>query len=819
MCHEILAKPTPGFGIYFTFNGFFMLKYFILFLLIGSPHVAVFTKPITHHLTEVGFNLSSTMGEIDNNIDQNQYSVAVNPDKNYVFRDPFGQNTPNGYLGFKKDSVPIADTTWLRQLSSVEILSNFTGSRDGCNTTKWGKTELQKLNNGRDMPMILESMPSVVTTSDAGNGIGYTSMRIRGVDQTRINININGVQLNEVESHQVFWVDLPDFASSVQQIQVSRGLSVSSNGSGSFGANISLMTNNVTPLPYANIDLGVGSFNSRRQSVSFGTGTLKNGLSLEGRLSNIQSDGFVDRAKSDLQSLFGALSYMNKKSIFKLLAWTGRETTYQSWNGVPESRFKNDQAGMQSYIDRNFITEQEATRLLNSDQRYNVFTYENQNDNFKQDHVQFIGTHAFDSKWSAGGIFHARQGSGFYEEYRTNDNLNNYVDTGDTIIYTNLVRERWLSNLFGGARLFVNYEGARLTSRIGLISNFYNGTHFGKINWTQNNFNLTAGQEYYRTRSNYTEMSAFVNQSFHVNDRLDVHADVQVRKLKYECIGIENGKTPVNITYDYLFVNPKIGASYAFLERSILSGSYSYAQAPPLREDFIQNQNIIQPQQESMQNMELGIQTSKGNFTGQVNIYGMFYKNQLVQTGKINDTGAALRVNIPNSYRIGTELQAKYQLSTHWDIGGNYTWSRNKIKAFEEEIFNYDNGAADIVFHENKDISFSPNGIGFAQLNYSKQVFHASVSSKYVGRQYLDNTQNKSRSLDPYNTINTQIGLHFKPSWCKAFDIIADVYNLLNVRYANNGYTYSYTSGQLVTENFVFPQAGINGMLTLRVSW
>lgn len=670
------------------------------------------------------------------------------------------------------------------------------------------KSEIAKRNLGQDIPILLNFTPSVVSFSDAGAGVGYTGLRIRGSDQTRINATINGIPLNDAESHGVFWVNMPDFASSVENVQIQRGVGTSTNGAATFGASLNFQTDTRRDEAYAELDNGFGSFNTWRHTVKAGTGLLNNRFAVDARLSKITSDGYVDRAFSDLNSWFVSGGFYGEKSVIKLVAFSGREQTYQSWNGLPESKLKTDR-------------------------RDNFYTYDNETDNYQQDHYQLIYTGKVGSNWKTNFALHYTYGRGYFEQFRENDRLSNYnlpnlVVGNEVISRSDIIRRRWLDNDFYGFVGSANYVSTdgKLDFIIGGGANRYDGGHFGEIIWARFAGNTNIRDRYYDNNAIKDDRNIYTKATYEIKPGLNLFGDLQLRGINYSFIGVNDDLRIVDGQANYTFFNPKLGFSYEKGNQTWYA-SYAVANREPTRSDFTDNPITEVPRPERLNNVEAGVRAKAGSFSYNANFYYMGYKDQLILTGQINDVGAYIRENVASSYRAGIELDGAYQLSGAWTLGGNITFSQNKIREFTEYIDDYsvEDFRQETFTYTNTDIAFSPNVVGSAIIEY-KPTKNLSLNwlSKYVGRQFLDNTANEARSLDAFFTNDLRISYAATPRFFKGLEVNLLINNIFNELYEPNGYTFSYfvpggNGRELVTENFYYPQAGTNFLLGLRMKF
>lgn len=695
------------------------------------------------------------------------------------------------------------------------------------------KQAIQKQNFGQDIPYLLNWTPSVVTTSDAGAGVGYTGIRVRGSDATRVNVTINGIPYNDSESLGTFWVNIPDIASSAQSIQVQRGVGTSTNGGGAFGATINMQTNVRNDEPYGEVTNSVGSFNTRRHTLGFGTGLMKGHWVLDGRISKIASDGFIDRASSDLQSYYFSGGYYGKNTMFKAIVFGGSERTYQSWYGVPESRLKNDTEAMLATAANEGWNEAQTNNLLTSGSRtFNPYMYENQVDNYNQDHYQLHVSQRFSEVVTLNTSLHYTYGRGYYEEYRYDDDISGYGMTylitdddgesndNDTITSTDLIRRRWLDNDFYGFTSSLSYEKENLNAILGGAWNRYDGDHFGEIIWSQMTI-APHEYRYYFNNGDKRDYNAFLKTTYSFSGKVTAFLDLQYRGIDYTIAGIENERNSLDIRAQYDFFNPKAGITVSPSDNQQLFISYSVANREPVRSDFVDGADQT-PEHETLFDLEAGYKVAGEQHSFNVNFYRMDYRNQLVLTGELNDVGGFKRANVGESYRMGIELQGLVRLSERLIWNANLTLSRNKNKEFTEVLPDYSDDESFSVerAYTNTDISFSPNIIaasGFSYLPF--RGMELTLLSKYTGRQYLDNTSNEARSIDAYLINDMRINYSWNPGLVREITFGLLVNNFLNAAYSSNGYTWGYIYGDEYRENYYYPQAGRNflAMISLKL--
>lgn len=691
------------------------------------------------------------------------------------------------------------------------------------------KESIAKNNFGQDLPFLLDNTPGVVVTSDAGAGVGYTGIRIRGSDAARVNVTLNGIPFNDSESQGTFWVNMPDFASSVENIQIQRGVGTSTNGAGAFGGSLNIQTTIGETVPYAELNNTYGSFNTLKNTVKVGTGLINGKFSFDGRLSRIKSDGFIDRAASNLKSYFLSGAYHGKTDLLRVNVFSGNEKTYQAWNGIPEARLRGDIAGMNDYIARNGLSTEEAANLLNANSRtYNSFTYNDQTDNYWQNHYQALYAKQFSEKLSFNGALHYTDGKGYFEEFKADDKLSKYglpsvtVD-GQLKNRTDLVRRRWLDNDFYGFTYNFDYKAQQnLKFTLGGAYNQYKGKHFGEIIWARYAPSSNIYNHYFDGKGNKNDFNVFGKIAYNPTNNFNLFVDMQYRAVDYTISGLNKNRQPLNFDNNYHFFNPKIGATYFFNAQSNLYASFSVANKEPNRDDFTNlNAGLANPKPERLNDIEIGYRFKNDSFNIGANAYGMFYKDQLIFTGEINEYSDAYRQNVDKSSRIGIELDAAYAISTKFTINANTAISQNKIKNYVDYTMDYDTGNNIVTNYANPDISFSPRAIIGGELVYTPiKAFALALQSKYVGKQFMDNTQNENRKLAAYWVNNFRLGYDLKLQGIKNVNVGLLVNNLFNKKYESNGYTYSYAySGTITTENFYFPQATRNFLFSLNLKF
>ncbi len=692
----------------------------------------------------------------------------------------------------------------------VTVTATRADNKSAMTYTSVTKEDLQSLNLGQDLPILLNYLPSVVTTSDAGAGVGYTGIRIRGSDATRVNVTINGVPVNDAESHQVYWVDLPDIASSVDNLQVQRGIGTSTNGAGAFGGSINIRSDATSPEAYGELNSSYGSFNTWKNTLRFGTGLLQGKFGLEGRLSRITSDGFIERASSDLRSYYLSGGYFGKNQSLRFVLFSGKEQTYQAWYGVPEDSLATN---------RQFNP---AGLYLGQDGQARY--YDNQTDNYQQDYYQAIYNRTLGKYWTLNGVLHYTKGRGYYEEYRPTDAYSNYglpdLAIGDSVITaTDLVRQRWLDNDFYGLTASANYLYDRWDLRLGGSLYRFEGLHFGELTWAQLLGNVPTPYRYYENSAEKNDRNMFLKAHYTLSPGLYLMGDLQFRTVDYTFEGPDRMGNRLPQTVNFNFFNPKAGITYEWNARHRVYFSFARGSKEPVRDDFVDSSPESRPNAERMTDFEVGYHFNARAVRLSVNAYLMDYTDQLILTGKINDVGEYTRQNVRDSYRAGIESELACHLTPRWVLAGNLSISRNRIREFNEYIDDYDQGGQQVNTYRDVPIAFSPEVIAALQLIFKPaKGLSLTAANKYVGQQYLDNTANNDRSLDAFLVTDLRAEYRFSIKSIRDISFRWAVYNLFNREYAPNGYTYSYIyGGQTTTENFYYPQAGINGAIGVSV--
>ena len=735
------------------------------------------------------------------------------------------QAKENQELTFQLSEKPIS-------FGAITVKATRAGADAPITYTNLDKEAIERNNLGQDVPYLLRWTPSAVVTSDAGTGIGYTGIRIRGTDPSRINVTVNGVPLNDSESQGVFWVDLPDFASSTDNIQIQRGVGTSTNGAGAFGATISLNTNVFKEDPYAQINTSIGSFNTKKANLSFGSGLINKHFTFDGRVSRIESDGFIDRASVDLSSYYFSTAYMGRKSSLRFNVFSGQEVTYQAWNGVPAQ----------------FIDDPTLRTFNTAGTDRPGEPHDNEVDDYRQNYYQLFYNNQLTSNWDLNLTANYTLGQGFFELYKGDASFDRYqltpVQVGDeTITSSDLIERRWLDNdfYFGSAALNYGSDNQDLNLSLGSAFSQYNGDHFGEVIWARFASDSELNHRYYDNEGIKKDFNIFGKATYAITPKLSGFLDLQYRRVDYEFEGFNNEGSSVQQNVDFNFFNPKIGLSFFPTKNTTVYAYFGVANKEPNRSDFTDSSPNSRPTHETLYDTEIGIKNKWDRAALEANFYYMAYDNQLVLTGQINDVGEYARINVPNSYRLGIELVGGIQLTKNFDANGSLTLSDNKISSFTEFIDSWDTGTQETIEHEDTDLSFSPRAILNTDLRYeflpnsTGQNFNISLLSKYVGKQFIDNTSNENTALDSYFFTDGRIEYAFKTKLVKEVALTFLVRNMFDAKFSTNAWTYRYISegydgrpddpstrleqGSTYNLTGFYPQAGRNFLLGLKLKF
>ncbi len=712
----------------------------------------------------------------------------------------------SSFLTYSQGKQSILDTVNLEEI----IVKSVRVKEDAPIThSKLEKKDIQKRNLGQDLPIIMNFLPSVVTTTDAGAGVGYTGIRVRGSDATRVNVTINGIPYNDAESQGTFWVNLPDFSSSVEDLQMQRGVGTSTNGSGAFGASINLLTDRVSKSANAEIASSFGSFNTFKNTIKFSTGLLSDHLELSGRLSVITSDGYIDRATSDLKSYFLQATYKDENTLIKALSFGGHEITYQAWYGIDKETLETDRTFNPAGI---YFDENDAMQF-----------YDTEVDNYKQDHFQLHWTQRINNLWSTSLGLNYTIGKGYFEQYKEDQNLMDYgfpnLEIGDEeITTTDLIRRRWLDNKFYVLNANANYQNDNIDLIFGSSTSYYDGDHFGEIIWMQFAGDIPIRERYYDGNGGKSDVSFFAKATFHLNENWSVFGDLQERFVHYKTTGLNSDRDIFEVDEKYNFFNPKLGATFKINNSNHVYASYARANREPNRNDFENGINTA----EKLNDYELGWRIGVKKLRINTNVYFMDYKDQLVLTGQLDDVGNPVRTTSGESYRLGLEIDANFILSKKFSIKPNLTLSSNKNLNF---VASKD---GELVELGKSNIAYSPNFIAANIFTYNPyQNFQINLFSKYVGKQYMGNIDSQASVLESYfvNDLNLIYEIKSIPIF-KSLIITGLINNIFNVKYVSNGYFFTYDDtwsvpGETTTIEGAgyYPQAGINFLIGINLKF
>ena len=700
----------------------------------------------------------------------------------------------------------VKDTTRVNQLDEVLVSAVRVTTKTPVSFSNLSKREIAPRNLGQDIPILMNYLPSVVTTSDAGNGVGYTGIRVRGSDATRVNVTINGIPYNDSESHGTYWVNMPDFASSVESLQLQRGVGTSTNGAGAFGASLNMLTDSYAKRSNGEISNSIGSFNTQKHTIKFSTGLMNDHFELAGRLSALKSDGYVDRASSDLKSYFLQGTYVGKTTLIKALAFGGKEKTYQSWNGLEDlDLLKND---------RTF-----NTAGMFTDEFGNTKFYDNETDNYQQDHFQLHWNEKVSASWNTNLAVFYSKGKGYYENYKENAKFSSYgltpiVIGGTTINRTDLIRQKWLDNDFYGTTFSANYKQNKWDVILGGGYNKYEGSHFGKVIWARYASKSELGDRYYDDSAIKTDGNVFAKANYQLTTKWSLFGDLQLRNVNYKAASPETGVVNDNFN----FFNPKAGLNFEINDKDQLYASYARANREPNRTDYENGS----PRPEKLNDFELGLRHNAARFKLNANVYYMAYKDQLILTGELDDVGSPIRKNSGDSYRLGLELDATIAVLDNLIIRPNMTISTNKNKNF---FFTRDGVLTALG---NTNIAYSPDFIAGNIITFLPvSNLQVSFLSKFVGEQFMGNIDSEGSKLKSYFVNDLNVSYEFKPkSVFKSILVNGLINNIFDYKYISNGYFYTYDDDYsnppaitTIEGAGYYPQAGINFLVGLTLKF
>lgn len=704
------------------------------------------------------------------------------------------------------------DTLKARQLQEVQVISTRASKKAPLAFTNVSKNDIQAVNYGKDIPYLLALTPSITLTSDAGNGIGYTTLRVRGTDPSRVNITANGIPMNDAESSSLFWVNFSDFASSTQSIQIQRGVGTSTNGAGAFGATVNMLTDNIGAKPYVGLDVSGGSYYSHKETVRFSTGLINGHWGLQGRLSNIGSKGYLDRASAKLNSYFLQAGYFSDNTMVKFITFNGQEETYHAWNYT--SKYE------QSLYGRRYNSCGEYTDV-NGNRAY----YDNQTDNYHSQNYQLIWNQRLTNLWNLNAALHYTRGDGYYEEYKCHKDYFEY-GLNTTELKNDLIRRKQMGNDFYGAIASVNYDNQKnLTANFGGGWNKYDGDHWGNVLWHKVNGDIARDNnfEYYRNNAKKTDFNIYGKASYEFVKGLSAFLDLQYRHVNVKMQDPSDWFICNSFTGDYIinekydFFNPKFGFNYEINTNNKVYISYAIAHKEPVRNNYeAWNSGSEKPKAERLNDLELGYKYQSSKFSAGANFYYMNYKNQFVLTGELNSIGEAVTRNLEKTYRMGVELEAAWKPMKWFQWDANATWSKNRAK---DMMVTLEDGETEANLGETP-LSFSPDFIFNNIFTFQYAGFKGAIQSQYVSDQYLTNTGFKEMMCKDENgnttyetlllkkhfTTNIDLSYHFslKKLGMKDATVGVTLYNIFDSLYDNNGWAapqYRMADGKVIAVN------------------
>jgi iron complex outermembrane receptor protein len=764
-------------------------------------------------LPGAGVSIEGTMTGVLSD-EEGYYSLSGLSDGNYIINVSFlGYENIRKEISLKGKAVLNVQLV-LQPYMAGEVIVNAirAGEKSPLAYSTITRETIRKQNMGMDLPYILSLTPSLVETSEAGTGIGYTNMRIRGTDASRINVTIDGIPLNDPESQQVFWVDLPDLASSVDNIQVQRGVGTSTNGAGAFGATVSIQTKNPENEPLAQANISAGSFNTFRKMISAGTGFLSGRFALQVRFSDLKSDGYIERTASDHRSALISSIYRTGRSLLKANIILGEEKTGIGWEGVPKEMLR---------MNRRYNPAGEYT-----DNPGDTNYYDNETDNYKQEHFQLLYNLKINNLMSFSSALHYTYGTGYYEEYKEDESYPDYglsdvIVGGTSISSTDMIRRKWMSNDFYGLVWSIKYDEKRINASLGGGANYYAGDHFGRIMWMRTSGYTRPDHEWYRNNGNKAEASMFGKAEYSASDRITIYGDLQFRYINYKMEGIDDNLNELREDRNYGFFNPKAGIFWSVASNQDAYLSLAVANREPTRADFTEaaGDTDATPHPERLYDTEMGYKLKGSNYSAGINLYGMYYHDQLVPTGELSNVGYPIMTNVEKSYRLGVELNANLKPVKLLEWNLNIAFSVNKILDFIEYYQDFDTitwlPAYKSVYLGKTDVAYSPSVTASSDLNFaiSKNI-RLHFISKYVGKQYFDNTSDGERMIDPYFVNNLRLDFNPIIPGLKGAEFQILINNIFNTEYESNAYGWNwFEEGVEKSEAFYFPQAGINFMI------
>ncbi len=718
------------------------------------------------------------------------------------------------------DSISFSD-----EIQKIEVVATRATQSTPVAYTNIHKDEIARNNYGLDIPSLLALTPSMIATNETGIGIGGTSIRLRGTDATRLNVTINGVPLNNPDSHSTYWYDTPDVISAVGDVQVQRGAGTSTNGTGAFGGAVSMTTAALQTEFGGDASLSYGSYNTNKQAVHIGSGLMGGRWMVDARLTHIGSDGYIDRGMTDLKSYMLQGAYYGDRTTVKLLSFGGKAKTYLTYTGVTKQEM--ELYGRRYHTDGQYETSHGPYVLADGT---HVDYYDDQTDNYLQINNQLIINHRLSDKWMLSATGFYTYGYGYYKQYKDARTLLEYTNMGigDPSVEADMIRRKIMRNHTTGVNGSFAYTTEKLSLLLGGSYSFYTCPHWGDLERVDGYGKEQIAGRWYDNDVNKQDANLFVKAMWKPTQGLSLFADLQYRYVDYRAWGVNDNfdwnsmqMQPINVDKQYNFFNPRVGVNYAFKERHKLFASFAIAQKEPTRSDFTDRymfaKDQTQPKSELLYDYELGYDYTSPVVSLAANLYYMKYRNQLIPTGMVNDSSDALNVNVPDSYRLGVELTAAVRPTRWFTLGGSATFSRNKILDYVDMLADsptYGENLGDMT------IAYSPSVIASAYLDFHIGGFEAVMRTQHVGKQYFTNNEVEALTLDAYTVTNLDLGYRFKSHSAKNVRLGVAVYNLFNKEYCSNGYGYSYMwDGERYDEAYYFPQAPLHVLANVTVAF
>ena len=720
----------------------------------------------------------------------------------------------------EQDTISMMD-----DLQQINVVATRATKSTPVAHTNISQEVIARNNYGLDIPSLLALTPSMIATNETGIGIGSTSIRLRGTDASRLNVTVNGMSLNNPDSHSTYWYDTPDLISAVGDVQVQRGAGTSTNGTGAFGGAVSMTTAAPSAKFSGEASLSYGSYNTNKQAIGISSGLMRGGWTVDARVTHIGSDGYIDRGATDLKSYMLQAAHYSTNTSIKFLSFGGKAKTYLTYTGVTKEEM--ELYGRRYHTEGQYESENGAYTLADGTR---VDYYDDQTDNYLQLNNQLIFNHRFSDEWSLSLTGYYTYGYGFYKQYKDKRTLLEYSNLGvtDYNIEADMIRRKIMRNHTGGINGAATYTTDRLQLIMGGSWSYYTCPHWGDLEWVDGFDSNAISGRWYDNDVNKQDANIFFKSIYQAADGLSLYADLQYRFVDYRAWGVNDNfdwntmqMQPINIDKKYHFFNPRVGVNYSFAERNSIYASFAIAQKEPTRSDFTDRymfaDDQTEPESEMLLDYELGYNYSAPRLQLGANLYYMRYKNQLIPTGMVNDSSDALNVNVPKSYRCGLELTAAWSIARWFTLGGNATFSQNKILDYVDLL------ADSPTYGKNlgtMTIAYSPDVVASAFAEFRAKGFEATLRTQYVGDQYFTNNENSALMLDSYCVTNLDLAYTISTQSARKIRLGATIYNIFNKEYCSNGYGYSYMwDGKRYDEAYYFPQAPLHVLANITVKF